>query len=68
VSDNEYLAQAIAADRLKEARTRARIQRTLAQDRPAPSGRGCGRAAWWARLCGPAASSLIDRFRNWRPA
>jgi hypothetical protein len=68
VSDNEYLAQSIASDRLKEARARARTERVLAQVQLTRAAGGPGRAAWWARLYGLAASSLISRWRNWHPA
>jgi hypothetical protein len=68
VSDTEYLAQTIAGDRLKEARARARIERVLGEMRITRAAPGPGRAAPWARLYGLAASSLISRWRNWRPA
>jgi len=68
VSDNEYLAQVIAGDRLTEARARARIERKLGEARLTGAERAPGRAAQWARLYGLAATSLISRWRNWRPA
>ena len=69
---NEYLIQFVAADRLREARARAAAH-YLREDARASGAAGVGPRtrrrgripprAYWA-----VASSLISRWRNWRPA
>jgi hypothetical protein len=69
---NEYLIQFVAGDRLREARDRAAAHHLL-EDARASGAAGVGRStrrrgrrptrAYWA-----VASSLISRWRNWRPA
>ena len=72
MSDNEYLLQQIARDRLQEARARATRDRLLGAEarREAPgSGRSPRRRAnALLRAYGAVARSLISRWRNWRPA
>lgn len=62
---NEYLASILIAERLREAREHAARHHRLAGARPVPALR-----AWRARIAGygAEASSLIKRWRNWRPA
>ena len=69
---NEYLIQFVAGERLREARAGAAGHRLL-EDARASGAAGVGRTtrrrprrsthAYWA-----VASSLIRRWRNWRPA
>ena len=69
---NEYLIQFVAGERLREARARAAGDRLL-EDAPGSGAAGVGPStrrrwrratrAYWA-----VASSLISRWRNWRPA
>jgi hypothetical protein len=72
MGDNEYLIQVAASERVRQARARAAVQRMLASGRgrePAaarpPRRRPARRLR---RLYGAVASSLISRWRNWRPA
>jgi hypothetical protein len=70
MSDNEYLMQQMARDRLRDARARATRDRLLddhARQRAAGAGRGRRRPNAW-RAYGVVARSLISRWRNWRPA
>ncbi len=70
MSDNEYLMQQMARDRLREAQARATRDRWLddhARQRAAGAGRSPLRPNAW-RAYGLVARSLISRWRNWRPA
>jgi hypothetical protein len=69
---NEYLIQFLAGELLREGRARAAVHRLLEDARASgaagggPSPRRRSRRptrAYWA-----VASSLISRWRNWRPA
>jgi hypothetical protein len=72
MSDNEYLARVVVRERLREAHARAAVHRLIEGTRASGTA-GVGRStrrrspgrvrAYWA-----AASSLISRCRNWRPA
>jgi len=66
---NEYLIQFVAGELLREGRARAAVHRLLEDARASGGGPSPRRRSWrpthayWA-----VASSLIRRWRNWRPA
>jgi hypothetical protein len=72
MSDNEYLAQVVVRERLREAHAQVAVHR-LIEGAQVSGAAGVGRSprrrspgrvrAYWA-----AASSLTSRCRNWRPA
>ena len=71
MSDNEYLAQAAVHERLRDARARAAVARCVEGARAAGAprtGEGRRRSWWLSRAYGAVASSLVSRWRNWRPA
>jgi hypothetical protein len=71
MSDNEYLAQAAVHERLRDAWARAAVARCIERARAAGAprtGQGRRRPWWLSRAYGAVASSLMSRWRNWRPA
>jgi hypothetical protein len=71
MSDNEYLAQAAVHERLRDAWVRAAVARGVEGARAAgapQTGEGRRRPWWLSRAYGAVASSLMSRWRNWRPA
>ena len=70
MSDNEYLAQAAVHERLRDAWARAAVARCVEEARAAGAPRTAESRRWWwlSRAYGAVASSLMSRWRNWRPA
>jgi hypothetical protein len=70
MSDNEYLAQVVVRERLREAHAQVAVHRLIEGTRAsgAAGGARATRSPGRVRPYWAAASSLISRCRNWRPA